>query len=103
MKKLWIALGILALLAPLGMLAPGTAWGEWGIEELEEMGVVIPTGLQRFSDIHPFVLIPDYSLPQLGEAFWVQAVVYILSGLAGIGICVGLVYLLALRKKEPSQ
>lgn len=99
MKKLWIGLGILALLAPLGMLAPGTAWGEWGIEELEEMGIAIPAGLQRFSDLHPFVLIPDYSLPQLGENFWVQALVYIISGLIGIGICVGIVYLLTLRKK----
>ncbi len=103
MKKLWIALVILALLAPLGMLAPGTAWGEWGIEELEEMGIVIPAGLQRLSDLNPFVLIPDYSLPQLGESFWAQAVVYILSGFVGIGLCVGLVYLLTMRKKEPGQ
>ncbi|MGB9590143.1 MAG: PDGLE domain-containing protein [candidate division WOR-3 bacterium] len=100
MKKLWIALGILAVLAPIGMLAPGTAWGEWGIEELEEMGISVPAGLQRLSDIHPCVLIPDYSLPNLGENFWVQALVYILSGFIGIGICAGLVWLIAFRKKE---
>lgn len=99
MKKLWIGLIVLAILAPLGMLAPGTAWGEWGIEELEEMGVAIPAGLQRFSDLHPFVLIPDYSLPQAGDSFWAQAIVYILSGLLGVGLSVGLVYLISLKKK----
>ncbi|MEO0192684.1 MAG: PDGLE domain-containing protein [candidate division WOR-3 bacterium] len=103
MKRLWITLGILVLLSPLGMLAPGTAWGEWGLEELEEMGITIPAGLQRFSNLHPFVLIPDYSLPQLGESFWGQAVIYIISGLVGMGMCVVLVYLLVLGKKEQGK
>lgn len=98
MKKLWIGLGVFLLLAPIGMLARGTAWGEWAIEELEEMGISVPEGLARLSEIHPFVLVPDYSSPWLPDNFPVQALVYILSGLLGAGLCVGLIYLIALRK-----
>jgi cobalt/nickel transport protein len=98
MKRLWIPLIVLAVLTPLGMLAPGTAWGEWGIEELEEMGIAVPAGLQRFSDLHPFVPIPDYSIPQLGNSLWLQAIAYVFSALIGIGICAGLIYLITFRK-----
>jgi len=32
-KPLWIAVAILAVLTPLGILAAGSAWGEWSIED----------------------------------------------------------------------
>ena len=35
LRWLWAGMGVLILLTPIGVLAPGTAWGEWGGEELE--------------------------------------------------------------------
>jgi cobalt/nickel transport system permease protein len=32
-KPLWIALAVLAILTPLGILAVGSAWGEWSVED----------------------------------------------------------------------
>jgi len=32
-KPLWIALAVLAILSPLGILAAGTAWGEWAASD----------------------------------------------------------------------
>jgi cobalt/nickel transport system permease protein len=37
-SKLWIlwgALAVIAILTPLGLLASGTAWGEWGTSRLK--------------------------------------------------------------------
>jgi cobalt/nickel transport system permease protein len=33
LKTLWIALAVLAILTPLGMLATGSAWGEWSVDD----------------------------------------------------------------------
>jgi len=78
-RILWIGLAILILLAPLGLLAPGTAWGEWGGEELQELGLgFIPEGLERLGGIWP-APIPDYELPGLNANLG-----YILSAAMGI-------------------
>ncbi len=40
---LWVTLALLVVLTPLGLLASGTAWGEWGAEEVvqEQVGYYI--------------------------------------------------------------
>ena len=40
---LWVTLALLVVLTPLGLLASGTAWGEWGTEEVvqEQAGYYI--------------------------------------------------------------
>src|SRR5450631_3166936 len=35
-KPFWVALAILAVLTPLGILAAGSAWGEWSVEEFAQ-------------------------------------------------------------------
>ena len=35
LRWLWAGIGVLILLTPIGALAPGTAWGEWGGAELK--------------------------------------------------------------------
>jgi len=99
MKKiniLWIALGVLAILTPLGLLASGTAWGEWGADEFSEMLGYVPQGLERLSEIWKAPL-PDYTVPGLGD---VPA--YILSAVVGMGLVIlvtwGLGRLLARRE-----
>ena len=76
---LWGALGVLALATPIGLLASGMAWGEWGLDELKDLGLnFIPTGMQRFSDWWPAPL-PDYGFPRMGAVIG-----YILSAVVGI-------------------
>jgi cobalt/nickel transport system permease protein len=78
---LWGTLGLLALVTPIGLLASGTAWGEWGIEELQHLGLgSIPGGLERFTDWWPAPL-PDYGLPRMGAVIG-----YILSAFIGIAL-----------------
>jgi len=78
--KLWVAMSALALISPLGLLAPGTAWGEWGTEELTRMGLKsIPKGIAQLSGIWGAPL-QGYNLPALGNS----NLGYILSALVGI-------------------
>jgi cobalt/nickel transport system permease protein len=65
---LWLILGILIVASPFGLLAPGTAWGEWGTSELESLGLpAIPEGLQKLSSLWGAPLA-GYRLPVLGNA-----------------------------------
>ncbi len=102
--KLWIlwgALGLLAFATPLGLLASGTAWGEWGVDELQNMGLgFIPQGLQKFAGWWPAPL-PDYGFPRMGAVIG-----YILSALVGIAVVVFLLWMLGRwfsRKNLPKQ
>ncbi len=80
MRTLWVAMLVLAVVSPLGLLAPGTAWGEWGTEELARMGLKsIPEGIARLSGVWGAPL-QGYNLPALGNS----NLGYILSALVGI-------------------
>ena len=39
LRALWIVLVVLIIASPLGLLAPGTAFGEWGTDELASRGL----------------------------------------------------------------
>mgnify|MGYP001070820974 CR=1 FL=1 len=108
--KLWIGLGILILLSPLGLILPakfdaGSAWGEWGTEELEQLLGYVPAGLARLADIWRS-LLPDYALPgQESAPLHVLSGSYILSAVVGVVVVVGLIFLLGkfLVKSEQSD
>ncbi|MGO9176861.1 MAG: cobalt transporter CbiM [Desulfobaccales bacterium] len=91
-RKFWWGLGVLIVLSPLGLLAGGTAWGEWGAEELQKMLGFIPSGMQRLADTWSHAPFGDYSLPGL-ESFWSSAIIYILCAILGVGIISLLTYL----------
>ena len=77
---LWAGLAVLIVASPLGLLAPGTAWGEWGTEQLSAMGLKsIPSGLQQLSGLWGAPL-SGYDLPLLGNA----NLGYIFSAVLGI-------------------
>jgi len=101
LKKLWIGLAILALLSPIGLLASGDAWGEWGAETFKKMLGFIPKGLLKFSDIWKAPL-PDYGVPGTGDFLG-----YILSAFAGILLVVLATWLigkgLARRERRQSE
>jgi cobalt/nickel transport system permease protein len=91
-RKFWWVLGALIILSPLGLLASGTAWGEWGGEELQKMLGFIPAGMQRLAGTWTHAPFGDYSLPGLG-GFWTSALIYILCAIIGVGIISLLTYL----------
>jgi cobalt/nickel transport system permease protein len=99
----WIILAVMVCLVPLGLLAPGTAWGEWGTQQLSGLGLAfIPQGMARLSGLWSAPLA-GYDLPPLKNV----NLGYILSGIVGtivIGIVVWLfTMLVTVRKPEPNK
>jgi cobalt/nickel transport system permease protein len=86
LRWLWVTLAVLIVASPLGLLAPGTAWGEWGADELGELGLsFIPQGLKALEGLWGAPMA-DYDLPALGN----PSLGYILSAVVGI-ILIGIV------------
>lgn len=91
-RTLWIGLAALVVITPLGLLAPGTAWGEWGAEELTKLGLsFVPKGLSHLSGLWSAPM-PDYDLPALGNV----SMGYILSAVVGVLITIGIVWLFSM-------
>jgi len=91
--KFWIVIAVLIVLSPLGLILPehfkaGSAWGEWGADEMQKLVEYIPKGLEKLSNLWKAPM-PDYAfkgweekgLPHLSFA-------YIMSAVIGIGIIV---------------
>lgn len=101
-SKLWWALGALIILCPLGLIATGTAFGEWGLDELlqnDEVGF-IPQGLARFADFWQHSVLPDYSIPGMTASFTQSAMGYIISAVVGVGLVLLVITLLKKIVKE---
>jgi cobalt/nickel transport system permease protein len=98
-RAAWAVLAMLVVLVPLGLLAPGTAWGEWSSHQLAQRGLgFIPQGMARLSGLW-IAPLPGYNLPATGNA----DLGYVLSALVGtvvIGIVVWLLTLLATLRRE---
>jgi cobalt/nickel transport system permease protein len=90
-SKRSLAIGILFLiiLTPLGLLAAGTAYGEWAPEELKAKVGFVPPGLEKLSGLWhaPF---SDYSFSSLHPVIG-----YILAAAVGVILCMGILYLMA--------
>lgn len=95
-RALWLGLGLLMLLSPLGLLAAGTAWGEWGADDFanpearQEIAVAsgdiappeaAPAGLERLASVWS-APIPDYAPSFLRN----ESLGYILSAVMGSGL-----------------
>jgi cobalt/nickel transport system permease protein len=89
-----VAIAVMVVLTPLGLLAPGTAFGEDAPSELAaNLGLsAVPAGMAHYADFWQRALFPDY----LSESAWT----YIVSAVIGIlvvGLAVYLIGLLAVR------
>lgn len=89
----------LVCLSPLGLLASGTAWGEWGLDEIKRvvsggkaLGYV-PAGMN--SGFNFSAPLPDYSISGLPDVAG-----YLLSAVAGAAILIILFKLLSLGLKN---
>ncbi len=97
LRWLWISLLVLIVASPLGLLAPGTAWGEWGTLQLRERGLTtIPAGLQQLSGLWGAPLA-GYRLKSLGNA----SLGYILSAALGILVIAVVVWLFSALVARP--
>jgi cobalt/nickel transport system permease protein len=103
-RPLWIRVALLMLLTPIGILAAGTAWGEWGARDFSDPHMrqqiaassgnvappsVQPEGLARLSSLWaaPF--------PQYAPLFVRHpAFGYVMSAMFGIGLILGAFLLL---------
>ncbi len=83
MKKAVFGAVMIILLTPLGILAPGSAWGEWGLDEIGQKVGFIPTGMKRFNQVIAN-LLPDYGISGFDKNFFQSALGYILSAVVGI-------------------
>jgi cobalt/nickel transport system permease protein len=94
-RPLWIALGIFLALTPLGIIAAGSAWGEWSPADFTDAAArqqiaqssantappsVVPAGLRRLADFWTSPM-PRYTAPFLRSS----AFGYLLSAMAGTG------------------
>jgi len=113
-RPLWIGLAVLMIATPLGLLAAGTAWGEWGASDFADPALraeivkasgaaapaVAPAGLERLSSVWTAPL-PDYAPPFMhSEAFG-----YIMSALIGVGLIILAVLVIGwlLRRNRPDD
>jgi cobalt/nickel transport system permease protein len=80
LRLLWIGLVVLIVATPLGLLAPGTAWGEWGSSELANMGLgFVPRGLIALENLWGAPMA-RYDVPLLGNT----SLGYLLSAVVGV-------------------
>ena len=91
---------VLIAATPLGLLATGTAWGEWGADEIAEISETgAPLGYTPQGMVDGFAMeapMPDYTLGEMNEV-----AAYILSAVIGTALLVIIFKLLsqALRGK----
>lgn len=76
-KKIRYVLIALVVLSPLGLLAEGTAFGEWSSEELAEMMTNVPAGIENGFSFE--ALFSDYTIPGTNIAIG-----YILSAITAL-------------------
>ncbi|MEE3420805.1 MAG: cobalt transporter CbiM [Lachnospiraceae bacterium] len=99
-KAVNILLGALIVATPLGLLAEGTAWGEWGADEIAATGAgYTPAGMLKGFSFD--ALLPDYSVSGLPDVFG-----YILSAIIGAALLIIIFKLLGTiggRKKTATQ
>jgi cobalt/nickel transport system permease protein len=78
-KSLWVAIATLMILTPLGILAAGTAWGEWSPSFFANP----PEGLKKLSALWSAPM-PGYAVP----LFRSHQLGYILSAMIGTGLII---------------
>lgn len=97
-KAIYGFIAALICLTPIGLLATGTAWGEWGVDEIKDVVSngstlnFVPEGMKNGFSFE--AIMPDYSVNGLPEAAG-----YILSAVAGVAIMIILFKIIGSIKK----
>ncbi len=99
--RLWLGIGILVILTPLGLIAKGSAWGEWGADEIRALIGFVPEGMASIHGVWKGIM-DGYSIPGLRGG--IETVLgYIVSAITGVLIVAvttyGISKLLSSRKR----
>jgi len=87
LRWLWAGIGVLILLTPIGALAPGTAWGEWGSKELKAAIGYAPANLERLGGLWRSAM-PGYATPGISNAL----LGYLIAAVVGTALTVGVAF-----------
>jgi cobalt/nickel transport system permease protein len=99
LRWLWAGLAGLVLLTPIGVLAPGTAWGEWSAAQLRGTFGFVPAGLEKTGGLWK-ALIPDYAPAGIRD----PRVGYLVAAVIGVTLVIGVTWLAGLllaRRRHP--
>ena len=110
LKGIGAAFVAIAVIAPLGLIAPGFAYGEGSPDAVKAAFGYVPRGMQTLSGIFSAPLTGyNLPLPFFADArapLWHQAVGYEISGILGIlvvgGLVLGLAYLIRSPDSKPA-
>ena len=96
LKRVGTAFTAVAVLAPLGLIAPGFAYGEGSAADVEAAFGYVPQGLRDLSSVFSAPL-GGYNLPLpffsgANAQLWHEAIGYEIAGILGILLCGGAIY-----------
>jgi cobalt/nickel transport system permease protein len=99
LKRVGAAFAAMAVVAPLGLIAPGLAYGEGRAADVEAAFGYVPSGLRELSGVFSAPLA-GYNLPvpffsQASAPLWHAALGYELAGIVGVVLVGGAVYAIA--------
>lgn len=92
---LYSLIAVLIIFSPLGLLAAGTAWGEWGIDELKTLTGFMPKGIENGISFN--AIMPDYTVHGIPEV-----AAYVVSAVLG-SIIIVVIFKLLFRNKKLSR
>lgn len=87
LRWLWASFAALILLTPLGILAKGTAWGEWGAQEMRTRLGFVPAGLEKAGALWS-ASIPNYAPVFIRNPY----VGYLIAAVIGAAIMIGVTW-----------
>jgi len=90
-KILIIGLIALIVFVPIGLIATGEAYGEWGADYIQDHFGFIPSGFNSLQGLWNAPL-QDYGLPGQGDTFADMTPGYYLSAIVGVVLAGGLLY-----------
>lgn len=102
LKIFLIAIAALIILTPIGLIATGTAYGEWDGDYLRQTLGYIPSGFSSLSGLWNAPLA-DYGIPGQGDTFIAMTPGYIISAIVGVCLAGGALYLIgkvAIKNKD---
>jgi len=87
LRWLWAAFACLVLLTPIGTLAQGTAWGEWGAQQIKATLGYIPAGLEKAGGLWTSAM-PDYAPSFIANPL----VGYLVAAVLGSALVIGVTW-----------
>ncbi len=98
-KKYWYALGILIIFAPLGLLAQGTAFGEWSGADLKAKIGFIPQGMAKLGGKY-HAIFKDYSIQGYDTTLFKSSLGYIFCAIVALVIILIITTIISLLMKR---